>query len=875
MASLSGYSQSISITTTNTPSICYNDGTLTINATGGTAPYTDSILSGPTNPNLTYPIALPAGQSIFADLPHGSFTIVVHDAAGHSGTFTASVGGTYEFPSDTLFNPYQNSNIPDTLFCIVSPNTGKPPYSFAISSTGANSGFGLYQSQDFFAGLCPGEYWVRLRDSCGNIFTNNYAVSYIVYCAENCSNIAAGDVSLTASGGNAPYTYNIINATTSTVIATNTTGNFNSLTLPRYTTYSATDACGQTYTSPFGISYAFPTYEADCPFGGSVILEYFNGPVTPPVVVSCLNCLPVQNDTFSYVPNGQSLFTGLVSGNSYIFKMSDACDNINIDTFQIAPSIVPVESHLSCRSINISYQYSSGSAVPGSYIDSTVLLINGQRYTSRTGYFYDLPQNTFNDSLEVFTTIGCNSKMAINLGIPNYSLTFSQYHGPGCEIVWDGVSSGAEQYYFISSANDTTFGQPVAGAPGQIVYRYLQPTASYTIVSDSGCSTPFTTPPIRGTDDSIVSYVNCLGQPVINVVGYDTNYYGGSFDGTFFEFSFGFYVAAFYLHDSLVYTSPSTWYNNGFNSFGNSLTYNPADTGLYTYKIFNNTLDFGYYDSVHVLHAFSINTIYDSICPQDSGTIYVTSSTVPFPYVQTAYKCLGLDTTAPQLIIYGGSIPYTIQIAGLDTFIMNYNTAAFPTDSPGTYNVIAYDNCGISRSFTFSIFDTCACALPAAAVSYTYSGFTYQFHDSITAGNGPFSYTWNFGDGSPVSNLPNPAHTYPESTATYGVTLIITGQCGSDTITQTVNTLTGLSNASLSERINIYPNPSTGSFTIAVEGNSSSTLTAEISDMPGRIITRQPIHSGTNLFDLALAPGVYAIRISDGISATVRMISVK
>ena len=71
-----GISQGISISTTNTPSICYNDGTLTVNASGGIGPYTDSILSGPNNPNLTYPIALPIGRDTFIDLPQGSFTLV-------------------------------------------------------------------------------------------------------------------------------------------------------------------------------------------------------------------------------------------------------------------------------------------------------------------------------------------------------------------------------------------------------------------------------------------------------------------------------------------------------------------------------------------------------------------------------------------------------------------------------------------------------------------------------------------------------------------------------------------------------------------------------------------------------------------------------
>ena len=47
-----------------------------------------------------------------------------------------------------------------------------------------------------------------------------------------------------------------------------------------------------------------------------------------------------------------------------------------------------------------------------------------------------------------------------------------------------------------------------------------------------------------------------------------------------------------------------------------------------------------------------------------------------------------------------------------------------------------------------------------------------------------FSWQWNFGDGSPVSNEKDPSHTYAE-VGTYTVSLKVTGPLGSDTETKT------------------------------------------------------------------------------------------
>lgn len=872
----------ISVTTNSTASICYNDGTLTIHATGGTAPYIDSILSGPANPNLSYPIALPSGQNVFTNLPHGSFTVRVHDAAGHSGTFTDTVGGTYEFPADTLYQHIHYGYLyTDTLFCDATPGTGHTPYQYAISSTGANSGFGPYQSENFFARLCAGTYWVRLRDSCGNIYTNSTDVMYNFSGALDCANFTTGDFSFSAVGGVPPYTYTITNGTTSSVVASNHTGVFTSLSLntQQYRYYvSMTDSCGETY---LGISNLYPpfapSYSASCPFSGMINASFNLSVPATPAIFTCLNCVPIQSDTIhSIYSQSISIFHGLHSDSTYIIRLTDGCGNVFLDTTKIAPHINAQVNYTSCRGVYFTYTYSSGQPVPSSAIDSVALLFYGQRYVNTTGIFNHLPvsfSGTTEDTLIVYTNIGCNSILTVFLTIPNLNFIFEPEHSANCDKVWAGAtfkdSLDMEDIFFISSNNDTILGQPIG--PNVRAYYDLTPGAAYTIVSDSGCSVNAVMDTITTVSTVVSSYVTCLGQPVVTVIGYDTlpptDRWGVNSQPN------SEYIARFFLHDSLMFTLDSINYSSPNNPV--TATWNPTDTGLYTYKIYKISIPFGIGNYPNI-QWYYLNRIYDTICIQDSGTIYVTRNTVPFPYVNTSYLCNGVSSGPPMLTIYGGSIPYTVQIQGVDTIIMNTNSVVFTDTAIGTYNIIAYDNCGISRSFTFSIRDTCSCAFPANVWTYSHTGLNYQFRDSLTAiGSGPYTYSWDFGDGSPPGNTANTSHTY----ATAGmdtVTLIVTAPCGSDTVIQALDIVSGIDPMALISHVSIYPNPSQGSFTIRVDGaGQADGLRAAVIDIAGREIYSRRIHTGANLFEQGLAPGVYTVKISDGSNTVSKLLSVE
>jgi PKD repeat protein len=68
-------------------------------------------------------------------------------------------------------------------------------------------------------------------------------------------------------------------------------------------------------------------------------------------------------------------------------------------------------------------------------------------------------------------------------------------------------------------------------------------------------------------------------------------------------------------------------------------------------------------------------------------------------------------------------------------------------------------------------------------------GETVNFYGSATGGSTPYSWDWDFGDGTTHSSLQNPTHSY-STTGTKTVVLTVTDNCGTtdtDTVTITVN----------------------------------------------------------------------------------------
>ncbi len=134
-------------------------------------------------------------------------------------------------------------------------------------------------------------------------------------------------------------------------------------------------------------------------------------------------------------------------------------------------------------------------------------------------------------------------------------------------------------------------------------------------------------------------------------------------------------------------------------------------------------------------------------------------------------------------------------------------------------------------SFTADLTTVC----PGGSVAFT-----------STSTNYPTSYSWNFGDGSPVSTAQNPSHPFTNP-GTYNVTLTVTNQWGSTTSTVTTITVSTPPNASLSypqatycpadtDPVPTAANPGTFSSTAGLSINASTGAIDLSASTPGTYI---------------------------------------
>jgi subtilisin-like proprotein convertase family protein len=118
---------------------------------------------------------------------------------------------------------------------------------------------------------------------------------------------------------------------------------------------------------------------------------------------------------------------------------------------------------------------------------------------------------------------------------------------------------------------------------------------------------------------------------------------------------------------------------------------------------------------------------------------------------------------------------------------------------------------------------------PTAAFTYTGSPNVQFFNTASTS----YTYEWYFGDGG-NSISQNPSHVYMAN-GVYNVTLIVTGDCGSDTTTQII-TVTGVGvdeSSAAALGYSIYPNPAASVSTVSYFLPERSDVTFEMYNVIG------------------------------------------
>ncbi len=236
-------------------------------------------------------------------------------------------------------------------------------------------------------------------------------------------------------------------------------------------------------------------------------------------------------------------------------------------------------------------------------------------------------------------------------------------------------------------------------------------------------------------------------QSLVNVAGAPTVGFSTSVNGP----------SASFTNTSVGATSYVWNFGDGSNSTQVNPTHNYANDGVYN-VVLTATNSCG---SSIIEHSVTIST------PPTAGFSYNGTGCAPFTVVFT--NTSSSNATSYAWDFPGGNPPTS--------------TAANPTatwNTPGVYIVtLTASNASGSSTSTGTI---TVGAAPTAGFTYQIGGLTAIFSNSSTNGD---SYSWDFGDGSIPGTSANPSHTY-DHVGTYMVSLTVTNECGSATVTQTV-----------------------------------------------------------------------------------------
>ncbi|HVV03925.1 MAG TPA: gliding motility-associated C-terminal domain-containing protein [Puia sp.] len=287
---------------TTTPASCASgNGMITVNPSGGVAPYSYSFDGGPWQ------------RSGYHSANAGAHTVDVKDATGATVSATANVDNNGSPPTATIINVKRPTGCTTKDGSLtLNASGGTPPYSYSL-------GGGGWQVSPTFNNLTPGNYRLSVVDKKGC----TYGVSYTLYgCVSltvsgtnaTCSN-DNGTITVETHDANPPYTYSLDGTNYQS------SGKFTGLSGKVYTIH-VRDGRGQvslfSYTLGYSCGLSLTGTETDMTCGGSP-----DGKIT----ANAIGGAPPYQYTIDGI-NFQSsnVFAGLLSG-VYTVMVKDASNN--------------------------------------------------------------------------------------------------------------------------------------------------------------------------------------------------------------------------------------------------------------------------------------------------------------------------------------------------------------------------------------------------------------------------------------------------------------------------------------------------------------------------------------------------------------------
>lgn len=314
--------QSLILSVESTPIACGQDGTITIQLSGGTPDYCYRISGNPC-------IISASDQLTFDSLDAGNYQIIVTDANNMSDTATVIVTGSVTIP-EFLIKCCNATNVPADSLCVTirDPENhslsdtaffcgGVPPYVFTATSNGTT--VVITSDQTRLPVNCSN--WIfRITDACGRSTAHQKECFDFDVVCNDCS---AGTATISGTHGTAPFEYYYWDDGISGFVLNQPNPNSGVFTgmpaLPAGVSerrFKVVDACNRVDIGQVPCIDASPLPECST---SSISIS----PITPfvPVTITCNSCTPVQ--TLISGDGMPVLFSGITGNDTY--TLIDAC----------------------------------------------------------------------------------------------------------------------------------------------------------------------------------------------------------------------------------------------------------------------------------------------------------------------------------------------------------------------------------------------------------------------------------------------------------------------------------------------------------------------------------------------------------------------
>ena len=754
---------SITANGTSTPSNCTaSNGSVSINASGGTPSYSYSWSSGP------------SAQTVNG-LASGTYSVTVKDANNCTFSTTAIVGSTggAVFAAPTLSNLLCNGDKSGSV--TMTASGGATPYSY-LWSNGSTA--------PTISKVAAGTYTVSLTDgnNCQSITTVTLTqppaiIPVVSSSPQNCST-ANGSASVSVSGGQPGYSYTWSAGASSATATGLTAGNY---------TVTIKDA-------------------GSCTISTTAIVGNIGGAVFSAPLLSNVLCNGAKNGSaaisasggatpYTYLWSTGSTTTAISKAGAGVYTVTitdgNGCQTLTTITITEPPPISSVVSSNpeNCGAANGTATVSASGGKPG----YTYAWSGGSAQSTATGL------TAGNYTVTVKDASGCSVQSTVTVG-SNGGATLST---PAVtDVSCFGAANGSAVAGASGGATPYTYGW-TGGAIGATVNNLIPGIYTVTLTDGNSCtstatitiSEPTVIQPTTGTTPTGCGV--STGTATANASGGKSGYSYSWSNGPSSQTISGLAATAYTVTvtdasgctistsalvgsiGGAVFSSPiiSNVDCNG-NLSGTASVSASAGSTPYTFTWSDGTA--GATVTGVAAGTYTVTVIDANSCPTLS-TVTITEPALLVPSVtSTPANCAGLNGSGSVSAI-GGTANYTYTwsngAVGASTKIL----------SPGVYSVTTTDAKGCTKISTVNVTQQAPFTLGITEQGTVCGKINGSASVSVTGGNSLYTYNWSNGTGAVTSS--NQSTISSVGSGIYTVTIIDAGGC----ILTTTATVTDIS----------------------------------------------------------------------------------